>query len=118
MSPTLLLLLPPFAFLLWRPDWPTVAALLGAMALVAYLDWSAHKTDWNGSVSVDIDHANHAIKTLRAEVDSKDKEAREAMALVLQNLEPLNRRTKALEESVEGHSRALQQALSKPKNIL
>lgn len=102
MSPTLLLLVPPFALLVWRGDWPSTLALVAVSLLVAYLDWRATKTDWNGSVSVDIDQANHAIRTLTQRVD----------ALVLADsarpsLEPALRRLKTAEEALERHAQLL-----------
>ena len=110
MIPTMLILLPPLALLTWRGDWPSAAALLGSVLLVAYLDWSAHKTDWNGSVAVD-------LKALRSQVEGNDKEAREAMVLATQNLVKLAAEVKRLGEVAEGHSRALQQT-GKPRSIL
>lgn len=125
MTPTLLMLVPPFALLVWRQDTPSVLALLGAMALVAYLDWSAHTTDWNGSVSVDIDHVNHAVKVLgarvealadtsmaralavEAKIEETDKNARETLAMSAQVMTAMGGKVKLLEESVERHATQL-----------
>lgn len=111
VSPSLLLLLAPFAFLVWRPDWPGVAVLLGAMALVAWRDWAAAKTDWNGSVSVDIDHLNHALKTLRSEVEANNQQAQDAW-------KSLALKDKAAEEAITSLRTTLQQATSKPRGLL
>lgn len=118
VSPSLLLLLAPFAFLVWRPDWPGVAVLLGAMALVAWRDWAAAKTDWNGSVSVDIDHLNHALKTLRSEVERNDKDARGALEMATGNIAKIALQVKASEEMLSGLRAAVQQASSKPRGLL
>jgi hypothetical protein len=117
MNPTMLILLPPLALLTWRGDWPSAAALLGSVLLVAYLDWSARKTDWNGSVAVDLDHANHAIKTLRGEIEKAGVASAQALDLMSQNLVKLAAEVKRLGEVAEGHSRALQQT-GKPRSIL
>lgn len=118
MNPSVLLLLPPFAFLLWRPEWPAVAVLLGAMALVAWRDWAAQKANWNGSVSVDIDHANHAIKAVGARLDKVEAAWLEAAEAQRQKGNALALKVKAAEDALEGHSRALQQAATKPRSIL
>jgi hypothetical protein len=96
--------------------WPVVALVALVFAVVAYRDWAARKTDWNGSVSVGLDHINHALKTLRANVERNDKNVGDA-ALVTQKmaarLDEAEVRAKKLEEAVDGHTRAIQAGAAK-----
>lgn len=98
MTPTLLLLVPPLAFLVWRPDWPGVAVLLGAMALVAWRDWAASAS---------------AITKLRAEMERVDKDLRSMQNLTSENLVKLALQVKAAEETLAGHTRAIQAGAAK-----
>lgn len=127
MNLNLLLMLPPLALFVMRGGWMETLIVLGALAFISYRDWMAYKADWNGSVSVDIDNANHAIKVLIQDVDRLKQRAQalegtapeiaDTIVLVTKNLEAMDKRAKALEDLVDGHSRALQQG-AKPKSIL
>lgn len=98
--------------------WPVVALVALVFAVVVYRDWAARKTDWNGSVSVDIDHINHALKTLRAEVERNEKDAREALGLATGNIAKIALQAKASEEAITGLRSVVQQASAKPRGIL
>lgn len=116
MSRLILLLVPPFALLVWRPEWTSAAALLGAMLLLGYLDRRTAKTDWNGSMSVDIDQANHAINVLSARVDAVA--ARDGIEPLKNIVSETRARLKTVEEAQERHAQTLAKAVLKEGKAL
>lgn len=100
MNRSLLMLVPPFALLVWRPEWTSAVALLGAMALLAWKDWRA---------------AGHAMRAETAELHARvtqmeldaDRRLRAVEARGPPDIEPALRRLKMAEEALERHAQAL-----------
>lgn len=95
-----LLLVPPFALLVWRPEWTSAVSLLGTMALLAWEAWKAAGESMRAAVD------GVAARVTQMELDA-DRRLRAVEARGAPDIEPIQRRLKTVEEALERHAQAL-----------